>query len=61
MQATSMRPRKTENAFLAYTGVPLGPLPMNAPSDEPDGATISVEEARDAVLDVDDIVAAYAA
>lgn len=59
MQATSMRPRSDRNAFLAHTGVPLGPLPMNATSEESDGATLSVDEARDVVLDVDDIVAAY--
>ena len=61
MQATSMRPHKARNAFLAHTGVPLGPLPMNATAEESDGATISLEEARDVELDLGDIVAAYCA
>ncbi len=61
MQATSMRPHKARNAFLAHTGVPLGPLPMSAVADEDDGVTLSIDEARDIELDVDDIVAAYCA
>jgi hypothetical protein len=61
MQATSMRPRRARNAFLAHNGVPLGPLPMNATAEEADGATLSLEEARDVELDLDDIVAAYCA
>jgi hypothetical protein len=59
MQATSMRPHKKRNAFLAHTGVPLGPLPMTA--EDPDGATLSFDEARDLELNVEDIVAAYCA
>ena len=61
MQATSMRPHKARNAFLAHTGVPLGPLPMSAEAEEPDRATLSLEEARDVELDLGDIVAAYCA
>jgi hypothetical protein len=34
MQAT-MRPRAKTTAFLAHTGVPLAPLPMNATVHDP--------------------------
>jgi hypothetical protein len=61
MQATSMRPHAIRNAFLSYTGVPLGPLPMNATAEDQRAATLSIDEARDVTPDVDDIVGAYCA
>jgi len=35
MQATLTRPNAAQNAFFAHTGVPLGPLPMNADVPDP--------------------------
>jgi hypothetical protein len=61
MHATSMRPGGELRPFFAYTGVPLGPLPMSTPADEPLAEVISVEEAQHVVPDVEDIVSAYCA
>jgi hypothetical protein len=62
MQATLTRPRAATSAFLAHTGVPLGPLPMHAPDAEElvpyhvvDGNELSVE----GFIDVEVIVAAH--
>jgi hypothetical protein len=65
MQATMTRPRASQNAFFAHTGVPLGPLPMHAPGPEElvpypviaDGNELSAE----GYIDLDDILAARCA
>ena len=63
MQATTTRPRAGFSAFFAYTGVPLGPLPMNADMPDPVALVLypSGDENEPPVLgpgDIDEVLAA---
>ena len=67
MQATLMRPRAApRNPFFAFTGVPLGPLPMNATVPEPEVPVSYLNEDENGspdsgIRDLDEILAARCA